>query len=180
MNNETYEKLMFEEWKRTTLDSYRRLITTDTFDIVYDLRNNLYDIFYPLGISSNRITAVCAVTSELEYAYDGELSIVISYTKENSDDRALRLVNSLTAAGLSATKIEALTKMPEAFNFFVCRGFHSELTHECVEKHACFHRYNHKLVRYVSKDFTKDTLRELHKLIPNFNAEKVALKNNNI
>lgn len=155
MDKEMFEKLMYEEWRGKTLTSSLRVATDPRFDILWDLRDNLYDIFHPLGISGNGIHDVAKVAGDVLYAFldDGELSIVAAYTADTRD--ALRKFSHLAH-----------------FDFFVCYGWYNELTYESIKPHALRHAPERTLKRFVAKNFNNDVLHKLHMQLPQFSKEK--------
>ena len=155
-----YEELMYKEWKTNVLDNYARLSSLPLFDKLYDFRNHLYDFFYPLGISTNRIHDVCLVTSALHHAFvdDGELSIVAAYVQEKE-----HYIPNLF-----------LSRIPEQVVFFVCHGWYSDLTPERVYKFATTHHVSHDVNRIVAANFSEDVFDSLHSMIPDFAKEQEA------
>jgi hypothetical protein len=182
MDKATFEDLMYKEWKQNTLDRYSRYLKYPYFDLVWELRNNLYDIFYPLGISTNGIHDVASVVGEISYAFedDGELSIVAAYTEDPS---------------FSKTTLEILEKVYEkigkpvptfkpTFNYFVCQGDPYEINSDnkywlkTISDHALLHKRSDILISYKAKHFNIDGLKFLHSLIPRFEKERELAKNN--
>jgi hypothetical protein len=172
MQKEEFEQLMYSEWKKNTLDRYSRLLEYPYFDLVWDLRDNLYDIFYPLGISHNGIHDVARVVDEICYAFedDGDLSIIASYTEDPS---------------FSKTTLEIFEKLGKPlptfkprFDYFVCSGdpydinSDSQYYKDLISKYALTHKQSDNLVNYKAKRFNIDVLKFLHGLIPRFEKER--------
>lgn len=160
MDKETFEKLMYEEWRDQVFKPALQHSENTRFDLLWDLRNNLYDIFHPLGISGNGIHDVARVTGDVLYAFldDGDLSIVAAYTKDH----------------------DGLLPDHERFDFFVCRGFCTELTKEGVSVHALRHCQTRTMTRFVAKRFNDDVLNKLHEMKPQFDKERKLVDWDNI
>ena len=167
MDTVQFENLMYDEWKKQTLDRYKDMAEKPYFDLLWDLKDKLYDIFYPLGISSCGIHDVARVASEIDYTNDdGDLSIVAVYTKD-IDPR----MDSFKEKLLSEFGVE-FPEMEPTFSYFVCDGWATDLSGKTVKNWATYHSPDRFLVKYVAKRFDVKVLEMLHGLLPRFEKEK--------
>lgn len=163
MDSKTFEALMCEEWKAKTFDQLKTEISRPYFDQLWELRNNLYSLVFPLGINGHGIHDVARVSAELNYTWvdDGELSLVGVYTHEQGMEGFAERIAGAEVAN-------KLRNSPGIFNYFVCLGWHVELTHEIVAKHACYHLQNNILKEFTACNFTQDVFQKLYLLKPLF------------
>jgi hypothetical protein len=164
MDKQDLEIILRKEWEDETLRRYVSFCENPMFDALYDIREKLYELFHPLGITSCSVHNVCHVFSELEYACedDGALSIV-AVTMAWSDSEQLRYdqiyENAKKKVGVT---IEAIRKSPVFKDVFVMHGWPNDLTESSVAEHALRHASgSRKLVSYVAKCFTYGVLTKL-------------------
>jgi hypothetical protein len=171
MDKETFEKTMYDEWKVSHLDRGLKYCEDPHFDMLWDLRDKLYDFFYPLGITSCSMHDVLEVYSEIRYTEsDYDLSIVCVYTEVSGS-----MKETLDKCHESLKKIQTdyVPKEREPHkDFFVMRGFYKELTHEDVEIFALQHCSELKLVKFISSPYYFDTLEKMYMFKEQFEFQK--------
>lgn len=173
MKLETFNQLMLAEWENKTLKPYQKHCETKYFNLLWDLRENLYDFFHPLGISTNGIHDVCHVASAFSHAEydDGDLSIVVARTSYPFDKS-----ESLSDL-MKEINVDYQAEILKHVTVFVMFGYHSELTSERVAVQATRHSPDNKLHSFHAKRFDLQALKKLHSFIPRFNEERNLCKN---
>jgi hypothetical protein len=174
MDNNTFETLLYNEWRKNHLNKYiqNNIPNSVWFDMLWDIAqtDKLYTIFYPLGISSNGIHDTCAVADDCKYTEDdGELTIVGYYYKTTKDFFGDSMLELLKNNGIEYNS----DILKERFDFFVCRGFYNEIDEKHLFSYAMQHRskFDYNVVKFVTKDFNINVLKELHNLTPRFKKE---------
>lgn len=174
MQSDIYEKLMYDEWKNSKLEYFRELSKLPLFDKVWELRDEIYSIFYPLGINSNGIHDVCHLTSDLHHAFDddGELTIVGAYLQEPPRTYDKEFENRCKELNLNLDKL----KLKEQFVYFVCDGwcFDHQQNDQDIKKYATYHISNVIVNKLVIKNFNEDTFNFIYNMNSDFKLEKVA------
>lgn len=169
MDRETFDQLMLEEWQQDVLKTHQPHCDTSYFNMLWDLRDRLYDFFYPLGISGCGIHDVARIAADFDYSEhdDGDLSIVIART-QTPKDQSERFVEFVRKH-----KPDYEPKPSPAFiDIFVMFGHHCELTHEKVKHEALRHRPLWEFVGYDARPFNIEVLKGLHSLVPRFEEER--------
>ncbi|CAB4196700.1 hypothetical protein UFOVP1290_220 [uncultured Caudovirales phage] len=164
MKQDIFEELMLAEWKKNTLEHYKKYADTIYFDQAKDLADcdQLYNFFYPLGISSCGIHDVARVCSSLHYAIkdDGDLSIVLAYQSPP------KMSDKLEQA------LQVLSKYTEKKHFitdvFVMYGHRDDLSEVNVSRWALYHCQDNTLEKFVVKRFDYEVLNKLHSFVPRF------------
>lgn len=168
MDRETFDKLMREEWEKNTLIPYKQHCDTLYFNMLWDLRDKLYDFFYPLGISGCGIHDVSRVAADFAYAEydDGDLSIVVAKTHSPKE-----IAERFVAFVRKYKPDYELKPATPHIDIFVMFGYPSELNLERVRAEALRHGSTWEFVGYEARSFGIETLKGLHSLIPRFEEE---------
>ena len=156
MKFEEYEKLMLSEWRQNVLAKAN--CESSLFDKLHTIKENLYDFFYPLGITSNNMHAITEVCNEINYAMedDGELSIVIAYTDRSEEEKAFHL--NLLRKIKPDYQPKETTDDDLFVDFFVVHGHPSDLTEVHIKKIALQHTHSRSFVKFIAKSFSYKVL----------------------
>lgn len=150
---------MLAEWKKNTLEHYKKYAETAQFDQLKDIADcgELYSFFYPLGITTNGIHSIARVCSDLYYAVedDGDLSIVLSYEliQDRLSDELKKLIKN---------------KRFTTTNVFIMYDHHQEICDKDISRWALYHCPDNTLEKFVVKRFNYDVLTKLHSFVPRF------------
>ena len=155
---------MYDEWRKNCLEGFD--CENPYFDKLYAIKNKLYDFFYPLGISGNDIHSVSRVFKDIQYALrdDGDLSIVISYTTINDNDRD-ELKQICESYNLNHEPINLI-------DIFVVFGHHTDLDDKYIKPIAMKHCEDRKFVKFLANRFSYEVLDYLYSLRERFEKEK--------
>ncbi len=169
MDRETFDQLMLEEWQQDVSKRYQPHCDTPYFNMLWDLRDKLYDFFYPLGIQGTGIHDVARVAEEFAYSEydDGDLSIVVAKTHSPKE------VAERFAAFVRKYKpdYELKPAIPH-IDIFVMLGAPSELDPEHVRAEALRHCPRREFVGFEARSFNIEILKGLHALASRYEEER--------
>ena len=156
MKFEQYEKLMLSEWRQNVLAKSN--CESSWFDKLYEIKDKLYDFFYPLGITSNNMHAVTEVCNEINYAMedDGELSIVIAYTDRSDKDKQSQI--EIIKSFKPDYQPKPTTDDDLFVAIFVVHGFSGDLTEQYIKPIALQHSSDRAFVKFIAKSFSYKVL----------------------
>jgi hypothetical protein len=168
MDRETFDQLMLKEWQQDVLKMHQPHCDTPYFNILWDLRDKLYDFFYPLGIQKEGIHDVARVADAFAYSEsaDGRLSIVVAQTlPKEMTDRFAKFARKYKP------DYEPKPVTPH-LNIFVMFGDPRELDPERVRAEALRHGSTWEFVGYEARPFNIETLKGLHSFVHRFEEER--------
>ena len=166
MNKEDFQNLLRKEWEDNVFNPYSNYFEDQHFLKLYELKNRLYDLFFPLGISDNSLHDVCKVYEDLYHTCedDGEMSIVIAYT-----DLPQEMVDSYVELMRKFRPDYVRLPTKPYLDVFIMNGWFQDLTEEQVKKYATYHCPDRTFVSYIAKNVNWDVLDKLNSFVPRFN-----------
>jgi hypothetical protein len=142
---EGFEKELRKEWEETVLLPGKEICGDPIFQLLYDLKADLYERLFPLGFQAGTLQEILNVFPIIHHALmdDGDLSIVLVHTKR---------------PGFFC----------ESRNIFVMSGHPSELLEDDIQYWAAYHCHDAVVTSIIAKSFILKALGQLHAILPRF------------
>lgn len=168
MNKSEFEKRMYDEWRKDTLNYYLQFCETPEFDQLKDLQDcdRFYDFFHPIiGTKCSKIASVAEVCWRV---LESDLTIVIADVELYNMFTNRRVPENKTLADIYS---KLAGKKHTKKEIFVMCGFYNDIVNEDVNRIVKSMSVNDSLITYKVFEFNENVLSIIYSFIPRFKEE---------
>lgn len=162
MDKKDFEKQMYEEWRKNTLDHYIGYCETKEFDQLKDLRecDKIYYFFHPIMSHKSDMASIAEMCWRIKKT---DLSIVIAN---------IELPNRYKTPPADKAIIDIYDKLSKKIfcikSIFVVSSYYTDVDNEGINSLIGTYKRDCTLIDYSVFNFNSDVLSILHSFIPRF------------